>query len=132
MNQTIFEPKQFPFRQLCLAFCLFLLRGVIFGQTAQPYDILINEFMAAPSVGKNLPNSEFIELYNRDGVKTFNLKGYKFYNGSVNHTIDSNFYLKPKQYVIVYKKKTGIDFSRFGPNIPMAGFISLSNPGDTF
>ena len=130
MNQTLFEPKQFPFRRLCLVFCLFLLRGVILGQTAQPYDILINEFMADPAPPLGLPNAEFIELYNRS-TKAFDLKDYKVINGSVS-TLLPTFLLKSKSYVIIYKQKTGISFGKYGDTIVVDKLGTLSNPTDSF
>jgi hypothetical protein len=141
MNNTISQPKQFNsgrslhlFRILCLAFCLFILRGPLFAQSiAAPYDILINEFMADPlplaNITISLPNSEFIELYNRT-TKTFNLKDFKIYNGTVS-TVLPAFTLKPNSYVVIYTQKTGIDFA-IKDTLPVTKLVTLSNPNDTF
>lgn len=130
MSHTIFKPKQFILSKFSLAFFLFLLRGPLFAQSvAAPYDILINEFMADPAPPLGLPNSEFIELYNRT-TKTFNLNGFKIYNGSTS-TVLPNFSLKPNSYVVVYTKKTSIDFG-IKDTIQVSKLVTLSNPNDTF
>lgn len=126
MNLTIFKPK----RGFFLIFYLFLLRGDISAQIAAPYDILINEFMPDPAPQVFLPNSEFIELFNRSN-KTYNLEGFKIYNGSVSTTLPSRL-LKPNAYVIIYTKKTGIDFGKYGDTIQVTKLVTLSNPNDTF
>ena len=130
MNRSFLKPKLFKICPWQLVFCLFLLRGVVFGQTAAPYDILINEFMADPTPPVYLPNSEFIELYNRS-TKTFNLDGFKIYNGSVSTTLPSHI-LKPNSYVVIYTKKTTVDFGSNIDTIQVPKLITLSNPNDTF
>ncbi len=110
---------------------LFILRGSAQNQTVEPYDILINEFMPDPTPKIGLPEAEYIELYNRS-EKTINLKGFKFVNGTVSSTDLSNFDLKPKSFVIVYAKKTTVNFSAFGDTIQLAKLPTLSNPGDVF
>ena len=68
--------------------------------------------MADPAPPNGLPNAEFIELYNRTKDKTFDLKGYKIYNGATPNIIDVSFKLKPEHYVLIHKKKQGIDFTK--------------------
>lgn len=131
MNPTFFKPKLLETCPLLLVFCLVLLRGVVWGQTAAPYDILINEFMADPTPNlKVLPEVEFIELYNRS-TKTFNLDGFKIYNGSISTTLPSHT-LKPNSYVVIYTKKTTVDFGSNIDTIQVPKLITLSNPNDTF
>ena len=127
MNTPNFKPKWC----FSLVFCLFLLREGVFGQsTAAPYDILINEFMADPTPQVYLPNTEFIELFNRSN-KTFNLDGFKLYNGSVSTTLPLHT-LKPNSYVVIYTKKSTIDFGTGVDTIQVTKLITLSNPNDTF
>ncbi len=99
-------------------------------QKAEPYDILITEFMPDPLPTIGLPNSEFIELYNRS-TKTFNLNGFKLNNGAVKTTLP-NFMLKSESYVIIYTRKSTVNFGNLGDTLPVSKLISLSNPGDTF
>jgi hypothetical protein len=77
-----------------------------------------------------LPNSEFIELYNRSN-KTYNLEGFKFINGSVSTELPY-FLLKPKNFVTIYTRKSTVNFGIYGDTMPVTKLISLSNPFDTF
>lgn len=99
-------------------------------QKATPFDIIINELMADPTPKIGLPDTEYIELYNRSD-KTFNLNGFKIYNGSVNTTL-TDFTLKPDSYVIIYTRKSSINFSTFGDTLTVSKLVSLNNPNDTF
>jgi Lamin Tail Domain/CHU_C Type IX secretion signal domain len=109
--------------------CLFVaFFGFLSAQTA-PYDILINEFMPDPTPQIGLPNTEFIELFNRSN-KIVNLKGFKLVNGSVS-TVLPTFVLKPAAYVVIYTKKTGVDFGKVD-TIQVSKLVTLSNPNDTF
>jgi hypothetical protein len=102
----------------------------VFAQNAAPYDILINEFLPDPLPQVGLPNSEFVELFNRS-TKTINLKDFKLVNGTAS-TVLPAFTLKPAAYVVIYTKKTGTDFSKFGDTLPVPKLVALSNPNDTF
>jgi Lamin Tail Domain len=106
------------------------MRLPVQAQNVAPYDILINEFLPDPLPQVGLPNAEFIELFNRSN-KTLNLKDFKLVNGTVS-TVLPPFVLKPAAYVVVYTKKTGVDFSKFGDTLPVTKLIALSNPNDTF
>ena len=118
------------FHYFVLILFLVYFQTPIQAQKAEPYDIIINEFMPDPLDTIGLPNSEFIELYNRS-TKTIDLEGFKFWNGKVK-TILPNFKLKPNNYVIIYTRKSTVHFGNFGDTLPVAKLISLSNPGDTF
>lgn len=111
-------------------FFYFFCSPFLSAQTAAPYDILINEFMADPAPPVGLPNVEFIELFNRS-TKTISLKDFKIVNGSVS-TLLPNFSLKPAGYVVIYTKKTGIDFGKYGDTIQVTRLGTLSNPTDSF
>lgn len=115
-----------------LLFSLFfslLAAAFLSAQTIAPYDILINEFMADPIPQVGLPNSEFIELFNRSN-KTVDLKDFKIVNGTVS-TLLPSYSLKPAAYVVIYTKKTGIDFG-IKDTIQVVKLVLLSNPNDTF
>ncbi len=130
MADAIFKPKW----QGLLVFCLVLLRVCVFGQViskAQPYDIIISEFMADPTPSRGLPEAEFIELYNRTANKYFNLKDYRIMNGKDTTLLKSDT-IKPQQYKIIYKKASDINFGKFGDTIPVSKLGSLSNPQDLF
>ncbi len=105
-------------------------RGYAQTDIAVPYDIIINEMMPDPAPQVSLPNSEYIELYNRS-TKTINLLGFKIYNGTVSTELP-NFILKSKSHVIIYTRKSGIDFGIYGDTLPVSKLVTLSNPNDTF
>jgi Lamin Tail Domain len=116
-----------------LLFQFMLITHFLSAQIA-PYDILINEFMPDPTPTVGLPNSEFIELFNRSN-KTINLEDFKIINGSAS-TVLPSFSLKPAAYVVIFTKKTGVDFGKFNDKIvdtiQVNKLVSLSNPNDTF
>ena len=124
---SIFKPRFL----IIISSMLFLLRGSAQNQTIEPYDILISEFMPDPTPKIGLPESEYIELYNRT-AKTINLNGFKFINGTASSTDLPNIDLKPKSFVIVYAKKSTINFGAFGDTIQLTKLPTLSNPGDIF
>jgi Lamin Tail Domain len=114
--------------------CLFVaFLGCLSAQTANPYDILINEFMPAPAASNiALPNAEYIELFNRTR-DTFKLKGYKIINGRDTITLSDNHRIKPMAYVVIYTKKSTVDFSKFTTDtLQVTKSLGLSNPSDFF
>ena len=127
MNTHKFYPILKKMGFLLLFACLF---NPLHGQAQKQYDIIINEFMPDPSPQVGLPNAEYIELYNRNLISTFNLKNFKLISGSDTTILDS-FQLKPKQYLTIYTKKSGISFSKFGDTLLVKKLIALNNPGDT-
>jgi hypothetical protein len=114
----------------CLLLLVFGFFNLLGQSTAEPFEILINEFMPDPSPKVGLPESEYIELYNRS-AKTFNLKDFKLVNGTVS-TVLPDFTLKSKHFVTIYGKKKGNYFSPYGDTLALDKLISISNPGDTF
>lgn len=117
-------------RTFCFFICAFwFIAHKSTAQTPAPYDILINEFMPDPTPVVGLPAVEWIELYNRSN-RPYNLNGFKIVNGSVS-TVLPNFTLQPARYLIVYTKKTGIDFGIYGDTVQVQKLVSLSNPNDT-
>ncbi|MGB1241902.1 MAG: lamin tail domain-containing protein, partial [Chitinophagales bacterium] len=105
-------------------------------EPADIFDVLINEIytdFTVPEVFQvpqlNLPESEFIELYNRSD-KTINLGGW-FLGDSNDTTILDNYLLLPQQYVVLCpNSKTG-DFLALGaPTLGVSGFPSLTNAGE--
>ena len=110
---------------------LFLLRGSAQNQTAEPYDILISEFMADPTPVERLPNAEYIELYNRSS-KTIKLGGFKIVNGDKHSSNFPDIDFKPKSFIIVHERKSTANFKPFGDTIQLTKLPTLSNPNDIF
>jgi hypothetical protein len=112
---------------------IFILSLVFYGflSAQKPYDILISEFMPAPSVtNTKLPNIEYIELYNHS-KQAINLEGYKIWNGSAVTVLPKHPPLKPDSFVVIYTKKTDIDFKLID-TIQVSKLVTLSNPSDIF
>jgi hypothetical protein len=118
------------------SFLIFSFPNVLSGQI-KPYDILINEFMPAPAANRELPNVEYIELYNRLKNKkdSINLNNFKIWNGSVSSVLPS-YWLKADSYVVIYTQKAGVFFKPYCTDtiaLPTTNkLVTLSNPSDTF
>lgn len=92
------------------------------------HDVLINEIMADPSPVVGLPNTEFVELYNRSS-SNFSLSGWTFTDGSSTGTIGS-YTLPAGGYVILCANADTALFTPFGPRVGLSSFPSLNNSGD--
>lgn len=134
MKYPIFEPKLFKICPWLLVFCLVILRGVVWGQinftNIKPYDIVISEFMAKPLANAKLPNSEFIELYNRT-KDSIQLKNLRLYNDK-KLTVLPEFSLKANKYLSVYKKNKDVSFKIYGDTLALDSLFTLVNPNDVF
>lgn len=80
---------------------------------AKAYDIVINEIMADPSPPVELPEWEYIELYNTSDYP-INLKGWKLTAGSSEYLFDENIEIKPKDYLILCHEDAVNFFCVFG------------------
>ncbi|MDQ3193039.1 MAG: lamin tail domain-containing protein [Bacteroidota bacterium] len=96
---------------------------------AKPFDIVINEIMAKPDPIVNLPNSEYIELYNRTDFPV-NLNGWTI---SVGNNIKSFpcISIMPKGYLIVCNANSVDLFSTYGSVTGIVSLPSLANSGAT-
>ncbi len=109
---------------------LWAFPSLVGAQTTAAYDIIFNEIMPDPTPVVAMPNAEFIELYNRSN-KILNLNGFKIVNGNA-ETVLPNFLLKPNKFVVIYTKKAGIDFGKFGADtLQVQKLVALSNPLDS-
>ena len=98
-------------------------------QTANPYNVVIDEIMADPSPPAGLPNTEFVELRNTS-AQAFNLNGWRFDDASGFATINSNFILRPDSFVIICASSAASALAAFGSTIAVSNFPSLDNDGD--
>ena len=90
-------------------------------------DIVINEIMADPSDSIQLPNFEFIELYNTTNY-TLNLSGWKLQVGT--STKDMNdFTLAPNGYIIICKETAEYAFTQYGDVVTTTSSFTLTNGG---
>jgi hypothetical protein len=92
------------------------------------HDVVINEIMADPSPVVALPNTEFIEIFNRS-ASNFDLNGWAFSDGSSTGSLPA-YVLPAGGYVILCANADTALFTSFGPRIGLNVFPSLNNAGD--
>ncbi len=95
----------------------------------QPYDIVFNEIMADPSPTVNLPDAEYIELFNRKNVP-ISLDGWKLMigNGAKNlPTVN----IPANGYVIICHNSNETALSSYGQTAGITESFSLTNSGKT-
>jgi hypothetical protein len=110
-----------------LLFIILHLQSI--AQTANRYDVIIDEMMVDPSPQAGLPNAEFIELKNAS-AQSFNLNGWRISDGTSTATITVNFTLQPDSFVVICSNNAVPLLSAFGKTIGVSGFPSLDNDGD--
>jgi hypothetical protein len=92
------------------------------------FDILINEIMADPTPVVNLPDAEYVELYNRSAFPV-DLKNWVLMLGS-SEKILPQFTLPAGGYVILCDDGSKFLLSSFGPVIDFSSF-AVTNAGGT-
>lgn len=113
-----------------IALILFLIsRDGPFAQTANRYDVVIDEIFPDPSPSVGLPGAEFIELKNVSS-STFNLRNWQISDGSSMATIKKDFLLQPDSFVVICAVSAASAFAIFGSTIGVSEFPSLNNEGD--
>ncbi len=97
------------------------------GEVAVKGDLIINEIMTDPSpVLANLPEVEFIEIYNKS-TKFIDLTGWKLGDLSTDGTVTSGF-ISPGQYKLLIATGSATDY----PNgITVTSFPSINNTSET-
>jgi hypothetical protein len=98
-------------------------------QTANTYNVVIDEIMADPSPVVGLPNAEFIELRNVS-AQAFNLNGWRIGDAGGFAGISINFILQPDSFVIICTNSAAAALHVFGTTIGVSNFPSLNNDGD--
>ncbi|HRS53104.1 MAG TPA: lamin tail domain-containing protein [Bacteroidales bacterium] len=95
--------------------------------TPKAYDIIINEIMADPDPAVQLPNVEYIELYNRTNLP-ITLTNWKIYFGTSYKTLPA-VTMAPNDYLIL---SYGNALDTYGNNVPLFTSAStLTNSGTT-
>lgn len=101
-----------------------------FPQKASRYDVLITEIMADPDPQIELPNREYLEIYNRSG-KAISLKNWIL--GKPTSTTAAKLpdvLLMPNNYLLLCGTTAVGEFSNFAYPLGLTGFPSLNNTGD--
>lgn len=89
-------------------------------------DVIFTEVLADPSPPVQLPNAEFVEIYNRS-TSTFDLSGWQLVNTTTAMTLPS-FALAPNQYAVICDDLSG---PLFNNAIIVPSFSALTNSGDS-
>jgi len=97
-------------------------------ETADVFDILINEIMADPNPPVALPDAEFVELYNRSD-KNIDLKDFGFASGGAPVPLPS-YLLQAGAYVVLTDEDNAALFLSSTPVIALNNFPALTNGGD--
>jgi hypothetical protein len=97
--------------------------------TAEQFDIIIDEIFPDPSPQVGLPNYEWIEIKNTSAFP-INLKGWKISDISSRSGSFPEFILQPDSFLIVCSASALPALSSFGKAISLTGFPSLDNDGD--
>lgn len=110
--------------------CLCIFFSAIFQAHSQNLnygDIVITEIMADPSPVINLPDAEFIEIFNNSS-EHISLKNCNLIMGdkALNFP-DVTF--APQEYAILCASKSVEDFQNYGTTISIPSFASLNNTG---
>ena len=90
--------------------------------------LVINELMPAPRADQDLPNTEYVELYNPN-LKEFRLDLLKLGN-SRNETNLTEAWLAPGEYLILVPKGQENAFLGFGKVMGVLSWPTLLNSGD--
>ncbi|HTL82166.1 MAG TPA: lamin tail domain-containing protein, partial [Bacteroidia bacterium] len=92
------------------------------------HDVIINEIMADPSPVVALPNTEFVELFNRS-ANNFDLTGWAFTDGTSTGALNAAV-IPAGGYVIICANADTSLFSSYGPTVGVSSWPSLNNSGD--
>lgn len=91
-------------------------------------DVLITEIFADPSPRQDLPDYEFVEIFNAS-ENIFNLKDWSMSDGSQKTKLP-DVELQPRQYLILTSVAGIENFQSSGTTVGLSGFPSLNNTGD--
>lgn len=115
LAENIMEPSQTTFRYFV-------------PEPAEWKDIIISEFFPDPSPPVDLPNQEFVEIYNRSN-KVFNLLNWKLIDPGANGTLREH-YLFPGDYLILATNAGAALYESYGSVMGVTGMPTLNNNGD--
>lgn len=92
-------------------------------------DVVITEIMADPSPVVNLPDAEYIEIYNRSN-KFIDLNELKLQRSSTTYNIPAGI-LEPGKYLVLTRAADAVLFEPITPNVVgLSSFPAITNGGD--
>lgn len=92
-------------------------------------DMVINEFLSDPGEESQLPNTDFVELYNPTD-KYYNLSGWKLFDAVSASAAFPSYILAPQEYVIICDEEFVPDFEEFGSVIGLPTIPAFNNSND--
>ncbi|WP_420316856.1 lamin tail domain-containing protein [Ekhidna sp.] len=99
-------------------------------ETAELNDVVINEFLAAPSSTGTIPNAEYVEVYNRSN-KFIELNGWTLSDAAGSSAAFGSYILRPDSFLILTETDNGSLFTTYGDVLEINNFPSLNNSGDS-
>ncbi|MBL6447496.1 lamin tail domain-containing protein [Fulvivirga sp. 29W222] len=97
-------------------------------EVAEVKDVIITEILADPSPPNDLPDKEFVEIYNNSD-KIFGLSGWHFSDLKERGAL-SNHYLFPGKYLILCPKEAVEEFGQYGAAMGLDPWPTLNNGED--
>ncbi len=91
-------------------------------------DVIITEIMADPTPVVQLPEAEYIEIYNKT-QGPFDVGGWRLSDATSTATLSSQIIL-PNEYLILTSTSNAAKFSTFGKVVAVSSFPSLNNSGE--
>ncbi len=93
-----------------------------------PFDLIINEILADEAPPQDLPEGEFVEIFNRS-AKAIDLEGIRFSDNMDTVSLPT-YILPPNAYVILCDDEDLSDYQNFGEAISVNSLPGLNNAGD--
>ncbi len=90
--------------------------------------LVINELMPAPRADLDLPNVEYVELFN-PSEKEFRLQGLKFSNSRSSTTLPE-YWIQPGEYILLVPSSQANQLREFGPVVSINSWPTMLNSGD--
>ncbi|MCC6286488.1 MAG: lamin tail domain-containing protein [Chitinophagaceae bacterium] len=100
-----------------------------FAQTAQRYNVVINEIMTNPGGAPGLPEAKYIELYNASTM-ALNLRNWTISDGSSTAKINTDFVLQPDSFIVISSLSGKALLSSITNAISVTNFPTLRVNGD--
>jgi hypothetical protein len=101
----------------------------LIGEMAQLGEVIISEIMARPNPPVNLPNAEYIEIYNRSD-KFIDLNRLYLQKGNTLYPLPSKEFLAPGHFLLLTRAINAPEFFWLSNLVPMPTFPSIADNGD--
>jgi hypothetical protein len=106
---------------------LFQIRSADIPKSYNPHQVIITEIMADPTPQIQLPDAEYLEIYNT-GTTLVDLTGWKLYVGNYERILPGDS-IEPGGYRIIMDIKSDSLFAVFGKTLPVNKMPPILNSG---